>query len=427
MATKIIKEIVTDVGGNTTIEYSDDTLQKYNVADVVTAQTNPVTGGISLSAGGVDVNIGGPSLRNVATRCSVANSFNGSNKQSMSRSRHRAADVITSLKILYGNWKSDDYTVGDSGPGATSTYSASIEYPAGVFTQVKFAGLVTGVAADVGEVISDFVSVYIPKNAYFWVRTWYSNSLGIIYIGKPADTAHGEAMDFGVTVVDKTMSGTISDGAAGIVTPYAILSISAAPSIFIAGDSRCFGQSDAYTGAVSSDVGTIARSIGPELPYINCGIPSDSAFKASALSALRISLAKRFCTHVICGYGINDINLYVRTAAQTLADLKTVWGLYSPLTVYQATVGPVSTSTDSWATTGNQTTAATNAQRVLLNNSIRQSPAVAGVLEVADVEETARDSGIWKAPGFTADGLHETQLACVVVANSGAVNVGRFK
>ena len=53
MATsKVIKEIVTDVGGNTTIEYSDDTTQKYNVADVVTAQVNPLTGGVALSAVG---------------------------------------------------------------------------------------------------------------------------------------------------------------------------------------------------------------------------------------------------------------------------------------------------------------------------------------------------------------------------------------
>ena len=51
MATKIIKEIVTDVGGNTTIEFSDDTTQKYNVADVVTAQVNPLTGGGSFSTG----------------------------------------------------------------------------------------------------------------------------------------------------------------------------------------------------------------------------------------------------------------------------------------------------------------------------------------------------------------------------------------
>lgn len=52
MVTKVIKEIITDVGGNTTIEYSDDTTQKYNVADVVTAQSNPVTGGISFPAAG---------------------------------------------------------------------------------------------------------------------------------------------------------------------------------------------------------------------------------------------------------------------------------------------------------------------------------------------------------------------------------------
>jgi len=58
MATKIIKEIVTDVGGNTTIEYSDDTVQKYNVADVVTAQTNPVTGGIDFFASDVAVSTG---------------------------------------------------------------------------------------------------------------------------------------------------------------------------------------------------------------------------------------------------------------------------------------------------------------------------------------------------------------------------------
>lgn len=49
---KTIKEIVTDIGGNTTIEFSDDSLQQYNIKDVVTSVTNPVTGGISLQAGG---------------------------------------------------------------------------------------------------------------------------------------------------------------------------------------------------------------------------------------------------------------------------------------------------------------------------------------------------------------------------------------
>jgi len=46
MATKIVKEVYTDIGGNTTVEYSDDTTNKFNVADTVTASTNPLTGGI---------------------------------------------------------------------------------------------------------------------------------------------------------------------------------------------------------------------------------------------------------------------------------------------------------------------------------------------------------------------------------------------
>lgn len=394
--------------------------------NIVTANTDSVTGGITLQAGGVDVSIGGPTLRNVANRCSIPNSQNTTNKQTMSRSRHRAADSITSLKLVYGNWRVD-FTNGDVGLGTATTYSAAIEYPAGTFKQVTFSGATSIAVADLGEAISDAIAISIPKNAYFWVRTLTTSVTGILYVGKGADTAHGEAMDFGVTVVDKTMSGTITDGAAGIVTPYAILGYSAMPSVFLAGDSRTFGQLDTYTGNVSTDVGVLARSIGPELPYINCGIPTDSAFKASTLSTLRVSLAKRFCTHVVCGYGINDVNFYSRSAAQALTDLKAVWTLYAPLTVYQTTLGPVTTSTDSWATTGNQTTAASNANRVTLNNSIRQSTAIAGVMEIADVEESARDSGIWKAPGYTTDGLHETQLACAVVVSSGAVSPGRFK
>lgn len=53
--TKTIKEIVTDIGGNTTIEFSDDSLQQYNIKDTVTAQTNPLTGGVEVFAAGKEV------------------------------------------------------------------------------------------------------------------------------------------------------------------------------------------------------------------------------------------------------------------------------------------------------------------------------------------------------------------------------------
>jgi len=47
MPIKPIKEVYTDVGGNVTVEYSDDSVMKFNQADTVTSVTNPLTGGIT--------------------------------------------------------------------------------------------------------------------------------------------------------------------------------------------------------------------------------------------------------------------------------------------------------------------------------------------------------------------------------------------
>ena len=48
MATKTVKEIVQEVGGKTTVEYSDDSTVSFNIANTVTSVTNPDTGGITL-------------------------------------------------------------------------------------------------------------------------------------------------------------------------------------------------------------------------------------------------------------------------------------------------------------------------------------------------------------------------------------------
>lgn len=344
----------------------------------------------------------------------------------MSRSAHWARAPITTLQLVYGNWRAA-FNTGEEGFGAATTYRASIEYPAGVFTQVVFGGSPSGVAENLGEVISDPASVVIPMNAQFWVRTWTSNTVGVFYVSKPCDAAHGEAFEYSPTTTpDKTMSGTLTDNGAGIVTPYAIIGMSSRPAIWLAGDSRVWGNNDVYTGNRFSDLGTLARSIGPVLPYSSAGCPTESAQQAIAQSTRRVNLAKRFFTHVASGYGINDVNAYSRTAAQTYADLKTLADLFYPLPFFQGTLGPVTTSTDAWATTANQTVTASNPARVALNNLIREGTYFAGVMEIADAVETSRDSGIYKAPSYTADGLHELQKALAVVVSSNAINPGRF-
>ncbi len=69
---KTIKEVYSDYTGVTTIEYSDDTTRTYTVDEVATVKSNPLTGGLVLSAGGVTLETG-PS----ATPFNLNAPFNG--------------------------------------------------------------------------------------------------------------------------------------------------------------------------------------------------------------------------------------------------------------------------------------------------------------------------------------------------------------
>ena len=128
-----------------------------------------------------------------------------------------------------------------------------------------------------------------------------------------------------------------------------------------------------------------------------------------------------YCTDALIAYGINDATTAGRTAAQIMADHKSLAAALA-LPTWLQTLAPKTASTDSWATTASQTTDATaNPIRVALNLLIRRTPDwAAGYFELADVVESARDSGLWK-PGYTADGLHENQTAAAAIAASGVM------
>jgi hypothetical protein len=68
--------------------------------------------------------------------------------------------------------------------------------------------------------------------------------------------------------------------------------------------------------------------------------------------------------------------------------------------VWVLTVPPVSTSTDAWLTTGNQTTASSNTNRVAVNTAIRNGTIPADkYIEFSGALESTQDSGIWNALG----------------------------
>jgi lysophospholipase L1-like esterase len=141
------------------------------------------------------------------------------------------------------------------------------------------------------------------------------------------------------------------------------------------------------------------------------------------------------CTDIVNAYGRNDVGGGV-SAATFASRCLTIWGLIDGLgaRAWQATILPGTTSTDSWATLGNQTVLASEAVRVQVNDWVRggakvdgsgvavfdgsgsPSPLLTGVLELADLYETARNSGKWKSPAYTADGIHPTTAAYTAAA-----------
>jgi hypothetical protein len=369
------------------------------------AHTASITGGLTLPSLGLLA----PYTGAVATRGYVPDLTNGGSQQSMMRSIHVARDTITSLQVVYGNW----YAIpggAETGLASSMSVTASIEYPVGTFTQVTFNNSATGSIASGATIVSDPVSVSIPRGAQFFVRSWKNSASGIIYTNTPANVSAGEAFLFGATTPDLTMGGTVTDGDGGsnMSGPLAIIGTTTRPSVFISGDSRAMGLKDT-PDIPADDLGDIARSVGPSFSYINAGISGDTVNAASTNYTKRLALSQ-YCSHIVVNYGVNDL-FAGRTAAQVQSSLTTLYGLFGGKPIIQATIEPETTSTDSWATTVNQTKVGWDSVRITVNNWIRSVPPLTiGYLEVADVYETARNSGLFKVNGtanyFTSDGVH---------------------
>ena len=335
------------------------------------------------------------------------------NKQIMSRTQHRARDNIKSLQLVFGNWYVNASGV-ETGLGGSTTITASIEYPLGTFTQVKFSGVAAGVAADGANLVSDAVAVLIPDGATFWVRSFFDSATGIVYRNTFDVNYLGGAEYAPSGLTDKTMSGSITLAGAAF-PPLAIIGNTNRPSALMIGDSRTYGSSDTMDATVA--VGNLERSLYPSIATINSGRNADRAQYLLASHTKRLALAN-YVTDVVISLGINDL-IASRTAAQVETDLEGVISAFAGIPVFIATLEPVSTSSDSFATIGNQTTAASNAERVTLNAAIRSGLAgAAGYFELADSVESSRDSGKWKvtgaANGYTPDGLHANRAGSLL-------------
>lgn len=376
-----------------------------------------------------------PRPRQAANRCGINNRVHTTNRQINSASTHTAMAPVSRLKIRFQNWYVA-VSVNGNGDGTETvlgdaTITAGIEYPTGTFTRVTFSGGSSGAAGSGATLESDWVLVSIPRGAKFKIWSCYRGTTGIPYRTAAADTGLDIAQFSVSGLSDTSMGGTITATQAGsYYSPLAIIAETTVPAIAVIGDSRAQGINDAGSSAIGF-VGEFGRILDPLVPNINLGQQSDMAQFFAGSSSRRIAMLD-VVDGVIYQLGINDHKATTpRTAAQMVGDLKVIAASIAVLgkPLLAATLAPYTTSTDSWATTGNQTVRAYEAQRIAYNDLVRQGGIenVAGYIEVADAVETARNSGIWKAPGYTTDGLHESATANAAIAAAAPVPVWFFR
>lgn len=366
------------------------------------------------------------SVRQVATRGGfVPEIFNASFTKANHKSVHIFREAVTSFQIEVANFYADAGVDGvEKGPGAATSVTATVFDPVSfsVLATVLFGGVATGSIPNNSTLLSDAIDLSVTKDQALGIAIHEECASGICYGGR--SSSPGDGFEFNTVLADKTASpGTIANGSSGLgKMPFAIIGMSSAPAPLMYGDSRIRGSGDG--GDVTGDLGSVARSLGGVMNYMNAGVP---ASWASRLVASHTNQAKllSYATHLILGHGINDIVAGGSSAATLLSDMEAIHDLAPTLPCYLCTIQPVSSSTDNWATTANQTTSASDSVRLAANTLIRSVPAwAAGYFDIsAPVEVTGSK---WPVDGtagkFTADGLHASQYGYYTIQYAGVID-----
>ena len=360
---------------------------------------------------------------------------NGTDTGVNSRAAYTAVSDMGLVQAQYMN--SGTSVNGEGTPLQTAGYpitvTAAIEYPSGTIIPFTFNGQISTVISEFGLIASDPANIFIPTGATFWIRTFCSVTSGNKWWGigwaPGGSTASG-----GTSQSDLTQSGTITGSYSPAFLPLAVrgqhLSANTLRVCGI-GDSIMAGYQDN-----GNELGWFGRTF-TGYRYLKMGQSGEkiSYGGSETVHTLRLAVA-RGCNAGFAVYGTNDFgNGY--SAAATEQNLMQLFRQMAAqgMTCYGATIPPLTTSTDNWATTTNQTVTANESVRVAINdwlragmplNSSTLAPVAVGtsgaliagntghpvkrVYDLCSVCETSQDSGIWKANGtaytYTPDGTH---------------------
>jgi hypothetical protein len=283
------------------------------------------------------------------------------------------------------------------------------------------------------------LSATIPGGAKFYEGCFAVPASGqqvpVVNGGAGLNTAIGEGSNLSTTATDQTanlssISGTSVNGfgysAAAICTVQPLTQ----PVVVVNGDSLEGGSGAGFDAF--NNYGPVAWACGDLVPTINtsktgklAAIDAGSAYSttgyANAMSA-RLALYQHCnATHFFGCLGTND--MIAGTAAANIESYLTTIGNRAAaigLTTMIATIPPYTTSTDNWATTGNQTVSANETIRTTFNTWVRTTPSpYTSFVEFCTPCESTPGSGKWFVNGAaqyaTADGKHWSAVAAAIV------------
>lgn len=391
----------------------------------------------------------------VASRCAVPTSSwgNGASSRTDTLSENRkklfiGPSDVTDLQVAACGYYLKSDATGEHALGNDYSWTAALELGDGSASFKLYANGVAEMNVPDGcpAVLTDpAFGVDFAAGAAFFLRQRMAvaSSANDLFpsSSQSATTAEsGYVAPSGATVVYGTGAiSTVSGGASfGGALPLLVIGRPKTPhcSVIINGDSISVGNNDTVnntTGAYAFIARGLDNVNGFTIPYQWCGVGGDKLAEDISANEWRKYWSYQFATHVIFEKSTNDIA--AGTSLATLQSLaiaewtrakRTIGPYGKPLQTMHTKVMPRTTSTDSWATAGNQTPATgfgvggvrdqfnawldTQVGGGLLDAVIDPNPAV----------EDPNNHGCWITNGSanygTTDGIHPNNVLHVAAA-----------
>lgn len=312
-----------------------------------------------------------------------------------------------------------------NGPGSAKAFSKNGQYQ---FT-----------CPNGGFVMSDPLSVYIPANAQYRLRSWVSpGSAGYIPYGMPCmgSSNGGELSGFGSTATDQvsyasgqadtTQASTSASTNATSDTCYepTIIGMPSAqvPCFALLGDSLTYGALEVGVGggATASGAGDALGNVGHwqraihlnGQEYLGMGISGSelNTWATPGYSNYIWTISRLACNRAIIALGTNDAGTFTTSVMlaniQLMVNQANLWANK----VYIATLPPRVTTTDNCATLANQTVDTARTPTIDAFNAALLAGQITGatVIDIHGVYADSVQTDKWRVDGgaWGQDGTH---------------------